>query len=308
MPPIQASPPRAERLGGRILLRRGMLALGALRRGMPALEMLPLGIIPLAILAGCGGPPSPGQSAEPRPANEAAYRAERRAEIAAGAPAAPMLHAIASSYWRSNSADSARIALEQAVTQDPRHLPSLAWLSRLYYEAGEVERGIALLEPAVLPESNPSPEILTNLAILKLAWGEAKAAESLLKTSIDRYPSYAPAYGNMGYLHLQAGDLKSAEAEIERAIALDDRVPDFHNNQGIVHRRELRFDDAVRDFGRAIDLDPGFREAHHNLALLYRLYLFDEARARTHFQRFLALGGHADQAVTALFESEEAKP
>jgi tetratricopeptide (TPR) repeat protein len=234
------------------------------------------------------------------------HRAELSAQMAAGAPAAPLLHATAASYWRSGSPDSTRILLERAVAEDPRYTPSLAWLSRLDFEAGEIERAAALLEPVVAGEPNPDPEILTNLAVCKLAWGEVDRAESLLRTAIDRHPDYAPAYGNLGYLHLQSGDLQSAEADLKQAVARDDRVPEFHLNLGIVHRRQLQFEDATRDFERALALEPELREAHHNLALLYQLYLFDEERAHRHFQRFLALGGQADPEVAALFREKEA--
>jgi len=289
MRPHPASPPRAERIATRIPAARVTLA-------------------GLAVFAGCGGPPSRRPAFEPQVGNETLHRAELRAQLAAGAPAAPLLHATAASYWRSGSPDSARIMLEQAVARDPRYTPSLAWLSRLNFEAGEIERAVALLEP-VAAEPNPDPEILTNLAVYKLAWGEVDAAESLLRTSIDRHPHHAPAYGNLGYLHLQSGDLKSAEADLEQALARDDRIPEFHLNLGIVHRRQLRFEDATRDFERALALEPEFREAHHNLALLYQLYLFDEERAHRHFQRFLALGGQADSEVAALFRVEgEEKP
>jgi Tfp pilus assembly protein PilF len=242
-------------------------------------------------------------------ADEPTLRANYRAAMAAGGNGgADAAYALASSYWRGHEPDSARVCLEQAVHMDPHHPASLAWLSRLYYEAGEIERGIALLEPEAAADSASHPEILTNLALLKLAWGEPEAASALLQRSITAHPGYAPAYGNLGYLRLQSGELDQAGENLARAIELDGSVPEYHNNLGIVHRKQQQFAAAAHDFERAVALDDTFREAHHNLALLYKLYLPDEDKARAHFRRFLALGGQADPEVAALFLVQEKTP
>jgi Flp pilus assembly protein TadD len=258
-----------------------------------------------ACLSGCAGRNVPPEVSAP-PVDERARRAGYLSEVAAGGPgAADAAYALATSYWRSRNADSTRVSLEQTLALDPHHGPALAWFSRLLYEEGEIERGITLLEPAVAGEAPVGPEILTNLALLKLAWGEPETAATLLARSIAEHSDYAPAHGNLGYLHLQNGDLERAAAELTRAIDLDSKVPEFHNNLGIVHRKQQKFAESERDFERALKLDPDFREAHHNLALLYKLYLSDPERGRNHFRQFLALGGQPDAEVQALFRVEE---
>jgi Flp pilus assembly protein TadD len=172
------------------------------------------------------------------------------------------------------------------------------------YDDGEIERGIARLTPAAEGE-NPDPEVLLNLAGLRIAWGETESGRTLLEKAVAIRPDFALAHGNLGHLHLQAGDLPRAEQSLRHAIAADHQVAEFHNNLGIVHRRQLRFDDAGRDFERAIDLDSKFREAHHNLALLYKLYLFDDGRAKTHYRRVLDLGGQTSGDVQRLFDEEK---
>jgi tetratricopeptide (TPR) repeat protein len=259
----------------------------------------------VAGICGCAGTrPHPVTIGTDRAA-EAALRADLRQQMSLGEPTVDIVFALATSYSRSGEADSSVAALEQAMGIDPEHLPSLALLSRLYYERGDIDRGVALLEPLAASRIDHGPEILTNLALLKLAWGDVVAAESLLIRAATEHPDFAPAHGNLAFLHLEMDNPSAAEAELERAVALDDRVPEFHNNLGIIHRRQLRFDDSARAFERAIALAPDFREAHHNLALLTKLYLFDEERSRRHFDRFLALGGEANEAVTALFGEEK---
>ncbi len=257
-------------------------------------------------LAGCAGRNAPPEASVPPVRDERARRADYLSEVAAGGPgAADAAYALAGSYWRSHKADSARVFLEQTLALDPHHAPALAWLSRLYYEEGEIERGITLLEPEIPAEGPVHPEVLTNMALLKLAWGETETAATLLTRAISEHSQYAPAHGNLGYLHLQNGDLERAASELTRAIELDSKMPEFHNNLGIVHRKQQKFAEAARDFERALNLDPDFREAHHNLALLYKLYLSDPERARNHFRQFIALGGQADAEVQALFRVVE---
>ena len=277
-------------------------------RSMSSLRALALIALGLGVLSGCAGRSGrPDLEEPPPPVDEPTLRANYRTAIAAGGSgAADAAYALAGSYWRTHQPDSTRASLEEAVALDPRHPAALAWLSRLYYEAGEIERGITLLEPAAAATDSAShPEVLTNLALLKLAWGESEAAGTLLQRSIAEHPSYAPAYGNLGFLELQNGNLAAAQKALERAIELDDDIPEFHNNLGIVHRKQQQFAVAAHDFERAVALEPDFREAHHNLALLYKLYLLDDDKARQHFRRFLALGGQADAEVTALFQVEE---
>jgi len=258
-------------------------------------------------LNGCGQarPGDPEPLAAPPP--ELARRAELWQAVATDGRHAATLHPLAASYWRSGDLDSCRVLLEEAVALDPQHLDSLTWLSRLYYETGDIAAGLALLEPlAYTPRFEP-PEILTNLAVLRMAAGRTDDASALLEQCVAVHPEYPAAYGNLGFIHMQAGDLEAARTALEAAIGRDPAVPQFHNNLGIVYRRMQRFRDAERAFQAAIAVAPDFIEAHHNLALLYKLYLHDDERARAAFRRFIALGGSASRQVTALFRLDESR-
>jgi Flp pilus assembly protein TadD len=257
---------------------------------------------------GCGGTTDTRPAATAAEVNEAYTRALLSQEVRRQGYTPPLAQEIAASFWRSGQLDSSRVYLEMAVTIDPHYVPALTWLSRLYYEQGEIADGIALLEPVIFALTDPDPELLANLSVLRLAWGDVGEAESLLRTCQVKHPTYAPAYGNLGYLYLQLGDVDRAETELRAAIAQNGEVPEFHNNLGIVYRRAERFEQAADEFAQAIAIDPEFREAHHNLALLYKLYLYDDQRARRHFRSYLALGGRPDQEVSSLFRRVEESP
>lgn len=258
----------------------------------------------LGALSGCGGSPAPGHATYTADWNESMLRASLLETIGRDGISAPLAQEIAASYWRSGELDSSQTYLEQAIAIDPLFVPSLTWLSRLRYEQGEFEAGVALLEPIVSSQPEPDPELLANLAVLRMAQGEPAAAETLLLQCIRQHPSYAPAYGNLGFLYLSTDALPRAEARLGQAIERDGSVPEFHNNLGIVYRREQRYSEAAAQLIEALKIDPQFREAHHNLALLYKLYLADDARARQHFRSYVALGGHPDAEVAALFRRD----
>ena len=265
--------------------------------------------IPLVALAlsGCGGPDRhPTADFEALP-SEGALRAGLLARAARGEATADLAHSIAASYWRTGDLDSTRLFLERAIALDPRHVDSLTWLSRLLYERGAITEGLAVLEPAMRGWADPPPEVRVNRAVLEIARGDLAAADSVLAACVTAHPTYAPAYGNLGYLELKLGRPAEAARRLRLAIALDSTVAEFHNNLGIACREELRFADSVTEFERAVALNPGFAEAHYNLALVYKLYLSDDERARLHFRRFLALGGLPNQEVAELFRREEAK-
>jgi tetratricopeptide (TPR) repeat protein len=257
----------------------------------------------LALLTlSCGAPAhQEPREASARTRNEAALRARLRGAMLADGVSATLLHRIAASYWRSGQVDSSRQLLEQAVLLDSHHVPSLTWLSRIYYEHGDLAAGIALLQPVVDEAPDIDAEILTNLSVLRLASGDTTAAESLLRHCAERFPDHAPARGNLGYLDLCRGAPGRAISELEAAIRLDPTVPEFHNNLGIALRKTGDFGHAVRAFEQAIAIEPAFLEAHHNLAVLFKLDLFDDDRARQHYRSYIALGGRPRQELMALF-------
>jgi tetratricopeptide (TPR) repeat protein len=257
---------------------------------LAAIRHLLPGFVLLLPLLGCAS------SAQPLPAPIESPPSE--------ALSADRAHALASDSWRRGNHDSTRVYLEQALLLEPRHAESLAWLTRLLYEHGEIEAGLRLLDPALRDWDAPPPEVLVNLAVLTLASGDVVAADSILVACADAHPDYAPARGNLGYLRLQFKDYAGAAQQLEAALDLDPGVAEFENNLGIAYREASRLDDAIAAFARAADLDPTLAEAHFNLALVYKLNLDDDERGRAHFRRYLALGGVPDRDVAQLFQRD----
>lgn len=113
-------------------------------------------------------------------------------------------------------------------------------------------------------------------------------AEGLYKKAIDLDPQLAIAYTNLGNIRFRRGDEPGAEALYRKALELDERQPEAHYNLGYVMLERGFASKAVTYFEAAIKSDPRFADAHFNLAMAYEA-LFDKARARGHWKRYLEL-------------------
>ena len=118
--------------------------------------------------------------------------------------------------------------------------------------------------------------------------GTFDEAEALYKKAIDLDPQLAIAYTNLGNIRFRRGDEPAAEVLYRRALELDERQPEAHYNLGYVMLERGFASKAVVYFEAAIKADPRFADAHFNLAMAYEA-LFDKARARGHWKRYLEL-------------------
>lgn len=128
-------------------------------------------------------------------------------------------------------------------------------------EAGELERGIAILE--------------------------ALAEES---------PEVATLHIDLGIAYQRAEEFEAAADALERALALHATHPVALNELGIVMRRQGRFDEARLHYEAILDRHPDFHHARKNLAILCDLYLRDLECALRHYERYAEAVPGDDQA------------
>jgi tetratricopeptide (TPR) repeat protein len=127
---------------------------------------------------------------------------------------------------------------------------------------------------------------LQKLSVLRLKRGALEEALPLLERLIERDPTSADAYNNLGAA-LQ-GLKRPAEAvpHFERAVALDSRRPEAHYNLGLAQQRLGRLAQARASCERALALRPDYPEANNTLAVL--LSASDPERAVACFHRAIA--------------------
>jgi predicted Zn-dependent protease len=81
-------------------------------------------------------------------------------------------------------------------------------------------------------------------------------AETLLRTAIDRHPSFAPAYVNLADVYRATGRDGEGERLLQRGLAV---VPDdaaLAHALGLLHVRQQRYPDAQQQLARAAALAP----------------------------------------------------
>ncbi len=94
-------------------------------------------------------------------------------------------------------------------------------------------------------------------------------AERAYRHAIDRDPSLAAAYLNLGRLRHEEGDLEEAEALYRGARDCSPTDPTAAFNLGVVLQDAGRWAEAAKAYRCAIDLDSGYADAYFNLAAVY---------------------------------------
>jgi len=128
--------------------------------------------------------------------------------------------------------------------------------------------------------------------------GEKHRAIALYKQLLERDPSYAPAYINLGTLYFHMRQYIQAEELYRRATVTDpDYVLAFFDLGNVLDELE-RHDESIAAYQRAVALSPRYADAHYNLALAFEHK--DQRRdALRHWQTYLRLdrtGPWADHA------------
>jgi tetratricopeptide (TPR) repeat protein len=95
----------------------------------------------------------------------------------------------------------------------------------------------------------------------------------------------------------QAAVPAAAAAELEQAARLNPQQAGYFNQLGVAYRRMGQFRKAQEAYEHAVALDASHAEALLNLGILFDLYLWDSARALTHYERYLGLSPGGDDRV-----------
>ncbi|MCS7166901.1 MAG: tetratricopeptide repeat-containing glycosyltransferase family protein [Gemmatales bacterium] len=157
---------------------------------------------------------------------------------------------------------------------------------------GEAERRVAEAWPA-----QPSPEGMNEWGVLLAQHGRLTQAENAFRQIVERFPHYAPAYGNLGLVLRRLGRWEEAVQAFHRALALDGQFVEALNNLALLLRDLNRISEALPYLERAVQLRPDQAVLHANLAQLYR-QLQRHTEAVRHFRLALATqSGHLDICI-----------
>ncbi len=187
--------------------------------------------------------------------------------------------------------------LRQALTLDPRSVPTLFGLAQLDADTGDQAGAEATLRTALAAEP---ANVLARLALSDLL--TRRGAYNDAKQVLVAGPGKAPAIElrlAMGQLHLVRADVGAAAAVFDGVIAsLPDR-PDIVNRVGLLLLEGRQFDLALVRFRRAAEMAP--RNASYWVnAGRAQLALDQSVAASESFQKALAQQPNMVPAVAAL--------
>jgi tetratricopeptide (TPR) repeat protein len=159
----------------------------------------------------------------------------------------------------------ARQAYEAVVARDPGHFDALHLLGVVCVQAGETERGAALIERAIRVSPNVAAAYV-NLAMARTALGRFEAAIESCEAALALEPDSAGALSNRGNALMALGRCGDALASYDRVIALMPDYPEGHYNRANALRDLRRFGAALASYERAVALRPTYVEALNNRA------------------------------------------
>lgn len=111
-----------------------------------------------------------------------------------------------------------------------------------------------------------SPVVQESLGKALVDAGQTERGLALLEQALQRRPNRAPDHNYIGVALLKkGGDAQAALDRFDEAIRLDARQPDFHSNRGNALLALGREDEAVAAYEEALRLDPGHADANYNL-------------------------------------------
>ncbi|MFC4161615.1 tetratricopeptide repeat protein [Chitinimonas lacunae] len=198
-------------------------------------------------------------------------------------PHDPVLQALLEA--QAGQVDTALPVLEQALVQNPDHVPVLMVLGTVYGQRGEIERARDCFVHAIEidPKLAPAHSNLGNVCKLL---GDFVGAAAAYRKAIVLQPGFADAHYNLGTVLLETGEWEEAQKAFERALLFKPDYAEVHNNLGDLLMRQSKCEAALSHFRQALVWNPNLLPAQNNLVLaLYRLGLYQEGEAFA--ERFL---------------------
>lgn len=100
---------------------------------------------------------------------------------------------------------------------------------------------------------------------------------------------------NLANILTEANRLADAQEHFQFILQKDPTHVAALVGQAVINRKRGRYQDALAHYLEALKHDPDNPQLHYNLGLLYDYYLDQPVEARTHYQRYAALGGDVER-------------
>ncbi|MDQ3047596.1 MAG: tetratricopeptide repeat protein [Bacteroidota bacterium] len=236
-------------------------------------------------------------------------------------------------YFLTNQTGNSKLALEKAITLDPKNTTAILKLAELYLYVGKNDKSIEYINMALKIDQYIAKAYFMKGMNYKDLKDTARAMSSM-QTAVEQEKNYYQAYIQLGILAAGKYDPlaiqyyknairiqpKSTEAwydlgkyyqdagDAANAIATYKTLLTFEKNKnaayniGVVYLVNLKkYDLAIDYFSQAINTDPNYFEAYYGRGVSYQ-YKSDKKTAAADFQSALMINPKYEPAQTALQE------
>lgn len=168
--------------------------------------------------------------------------------------------------------DAARAEFERAVTLRPNHHPTRLAYGDFLQRQGDLNRAVAVLEPASRAGNNDErARALAALGLSLFQRGDFEPARAALSDAVERAPSSVAIWMSVARTYLgsdKPADHQLALAYAEQATRLAPSVAAPYSALGRAHEKLGMTLEAIESYRRAAELDSGYRYVRERLVRL----------------------------------------
>ncbi|WP_420402505.1 tetratricopeptide repeat protein [Nisaea sp.] len=168
--------------------------------------------------------------------------------------------------YRKGILPAARSHLEAAVNLRPRFLDAMRDLALLYFELGEKDRAVRVLDRACAFDPKVRDMVL-EIGNQRYKVPNFKGAIQAYELTVAQDPLFSSAYSNLASVYRQSGLFDEGEQSLKRALVVEPTNSGALYNLGNLMKERACLDRSVRSFRQAIVLRPDEPTFHWNLSL-----------------------------------------
>jgi tetratricopeptide (TPR) repeat protein len=186
-----------------------------------------------------------------------------------------LLNSLGFALFQQGKSQEAVVALEKAVTIDPKHWKAHNNMALASIDIGELELAEAHYRESLAIE--PQPAIYSDLGFVLQRQGLTEEASEMFRKSLELDPQSASGHYNVAGSLARDGEYEAAEAHF-RAALKENPDAQAYTGLGYVLGRQGRVDEAITSLREAIEADPEHPAAYDQLGtILAEQGKFEEA-------------------------------
>lgn len=151
--------------------------------------------------------------------------------------------------------DAALASFESALGRDPDNAFATYEIALTYYQKGEQERALEILDDAFARDIAEGAEFYALAASIVDNLGRPDEALERFEDGIAAYPDHHGLHLNLGITQMRLGQTEQGKATFERAVALQPEHPSAHAYLGRIYASEGQNAAAILALGTSIGFD-----------------------------------------------------